>query len=184
MNDTNANRFYIITGGPGSGKTSLIEALRSRGFHCTVEAGREIIQDQVKIDGCALPWRDPLLFAELMLFCDMRSYRLAERSSGPVFFDRGIPDIAGYLRLMNIPAPEHLNNAVQRFSYNRAVFVAPPWPEIFCQDQERKQDLDEAKRTYEALATTYKALSYELVELPRISIEERCQFVLAHLEQS
>jgi len=184
MNSKDLNRFYVITGGPGSGKTSLIEALRARGFHCAAEAGREIIQDQVKIDGRALPWRDPLLFAELMLSCDLRSYRQAELSSGPVFFDRGIPDIAGYLRLMNLPVPPHLQNAVQSFSYNRTVFVAPPWPEIFRQDQERKQDLDEAQRTYQALTATYKALSCELVELPRFSIADRCQFVLDHLDHS
>jgi len=184
MNNKDANRFYIITGGPGSGKTSLIEALRARGFYCAVEAGREIIQDQAKIDGRALPWRDPLLFAELMLSCDMRSYRRAELSTGPVFFDRGIPDIAGYLRLMNIPAPRHLQNAVQRFSYNRTVFVAPPWPEIFQQDRERKQDLDEAQRTYQALVSTYNALSYQLIELPRLSIEDRCRFVLDHLDRA
>lgn len=182
MNDIGANRFYIVTGGPGSGKTSLIEALRAQGYYCAVEAGREIIQDQVRIDGRALPWRDPLLFAELMLCCDMRSYRLAELSSGPVFLDRGIPDIAGYLRLMNIPVPTHLQKAVQNFGYNRTVFIAPPWPEIFCQDQERKQDLNEAQRTYEAIATTYQAHSYELLELPRFSIEERCRFVLDHVQ--
>jgi predicted ATPase len=181
MTNENSHRFYIITGGPGSGKTSLIEALRSRGFHCSVEAGRGIIQEQMKIDGRALPWRDPLLFAELMLGWEMRSYRLAELSTGLVFFDRGIPDVAGYLRLMTIPAPEHLNNAVKRFSYNRTVFIAPPWPEIFSQDHERKQDIEEAQRTYDALVATYSALSYTLVELPRSPVEERCRFILSHL---
>jgi len=102
---TNSDRFHVITGGPGSGKTSLIKALRSRGYDFTVEAGRTIIQDQVAIDGRALPWRDPLHFAELMLSMDMQSYRLAAQSAGPVFFDRGIPDVLGYLRLMHIPAP-------------------------------------------------------------------------------
>jgi predicted ATPase len=177
----NSNRFYVITGGPGSGKTSLIEALRSRGYNSTVEAGRAIIRDQVSIDGRALPWRDPLHFAEIMLSMDMQSYRLAEQTVGPVFFDRGIPDVLGYLRLMNIPVPEHMHNAARVFPYNPAVFIAPPWREIFQPDQERKQDFDEAIRTYDALAETYKCHNYELVEMPRASTQDRLRFVLSQV---
>jgi predicted ATPase len=176
---TNSNRFYVITGGPGSGKTSLIKALRSRGYDSTVEAGRAIIQDQMAIDGRALPWRDPLHFAELMLSMDMQSYRVAEQTIGPVFFDRGIPDVLGYLRLMQIPVPEHMQNAAKVFRYNHVVFIAPPWREIFQQDHERKQDFDEAIRTHDALAETYKSHNYELVEIPRSTIEERLRFVLS-----
>jgi len=177
----NSNRFYVITGGPGSGKTSLIEALRSRGYDSTVEAGRAIIQDQVAIDGRALPWRDPLHFAELMLSMDMQSYRLAEQSVGPVFFDRGIPDVLGYLRLLHFPVPQHMHNAARVFPYNHAVFIAPPWREIFQQDQERKQDFDEAIRTYDALVETYKSHNYELLEIPRSTIEDRLGFVLSEV---
>lgn len=174
----NSYRFYVITGGPGSGKTSLIEALRSRGYNSTVEAGRAIIQDQVAIDGRALPWRDPLQFGELMLSMDMQSYHLAEQVVGPVFFDRGIPDVLGYLRLMQIPVPEHMRNAARVFPYNHVVFIAPPWREIFQQDQERKQDFDEAIRTYDVLVETYKSHNYELVEFPRTPIQDRVRFVL------
>lgn len=107
--------FYIITGGPGSGKTTLIDSLRSRHHTCSVEAGRGIIQDQMLIHGRALPWMDPLLFAELMLAWEMRSYHLAKQSSGPVFFDRGVPDVLRYLRLTNIPALEHMRKAARAF---------------------------------------------------------------------
>lgn len=180
--DSDFERFVIVTGGPGSGKSTLIDALELAGFGRTVEAGRGIIQDQVAIGGQALPWIDPALFADMMLAWEMRSYRAAEQQSGTIFFDRGVPDVAGYLRLMKLPVPEHVKRAVERFRYNSRVFIAPPWEEIFRQDHERKQDFEEAVRTYEALASTYEELGYHLVELPRTSVESRMQFVRQTLD--
>jgi predicted ATPase len=175
----NEPRFFIMTGGPGSGKSTLVEALQQAGFARSIEAGRGIIRDQVLIGGKALPWCDPLLFAELMLSWEMRSYEIACSSSGPVFFDRGVPDVVGYLRLLGVLIPTHMEKAVEAFCYNRRVFIAPPWKEIFQQDSERKQDFQEAVRTYETLIATYSGYGYELVEIPRVSVEERVRFVLA-----
>ncbi|HXJ89325.1 MAG TPA: AAA family ATPase [Candidatus Binatia bacterium] len=174
-------RFHIITGGPGSGKSSIIEGLRQRGFASAPEAGRAIIQDQMAIEGRALPWADRMLFAELMLSWDIRSYRLAAEHNGPVFFDRGIPDVLGYLRLSNLSVPEHMNKAAAVFPYNPTVFVAPPWKEIFHQDRERKQDFNEAVRTYEALASMYEELGYELVGLPQGPVDDRVGFILGRV---
>lgn len=177
-----SSRFYVVTGGPGSGKSSLITELRVRGFSTAGEAGRGIIQDQAAIEGRGLPWTDPLLFAELMLSWDMRSYHLAEQDKGIVLFDRGIPDVLGYLRLVGMPAPPHLQAASRKFIYNRTVFIAPPWREIFQQDRERKQDFEEAVRTYDALAAVYQELGYQPVELPRAPVEERVRFVLSRID--
>lgn len=113
-----------------------------------MEAGRGVIKDQAGIGGPALPWADRQLFAELMLSWEMRSYRHAQQQGGVVVFDRGIPDVLDYLRLCGLPVPAHVSAAVESFRYNRQVFIAPPWPEIFEQDSERRQDLDEAERTY------------------------------------
>jgi predicted ATPase len=173
-------RLTVITGGPGSGKTTLIDLLRERGFAVAPEAGRAIIQDQTTIGGTALPWRDPALFAELMLAWELRSYRWALDQPGPVFFDHAVPSVASYLRLTGLPVPDHVTAAVAAFPYHPRVFVAPPWPEIYRTDEERHQDLAEARRTYDVVVETYTGFGYRLVELPRVDVAERLRFVLRH----
>jgi predicted ATPase len=181
VEELEGSRFVVITGGPGSGKSTLIDALSGRGFARTVEAGRAIIRDQGAIDGPALPWRDRALFAEAMLIWEMRSYQLAGDRSGTVFCDRGVPDVIGYLDVCGIAVPEHMQRAASRMRYHRLVFVAPPWPDIFGQDAERKQDFAEAVRTHDAMVRIYAAHGYDLVELPRDTVEARAAFVMERL---
>jgi predicted ATPase len=172
------SRLFVLTGGPGSGKTTLLETLVVRGYVCAPEAGRSVIQQQVKTGGRALPWGDRQQFAELMLAQDILSYQQALKQPGVVFFDRGIPDVLGYLLLSELAIDDHVVKALAEFRYNGRVFIAPPWREIFQQDRERKQDFDEAVRTYEVMAATYTADGYELIELPKVPVEERADFVL------
>lgn len=171
------DRLFILTGGPGSGKTTLIEALAAQGIRHMPEAGRAIIQDQTAIGGSALPWSDRVSFAELMLSHEMRSYREAQELTGPVLFDRGVPDVVGYLKVCDLPVPAHIEQAARRFRYHRRVLIAPPWPGIFAQDAERKQSIEEAEATYRAMVAVYSSLGYELVPLPLAPVPERVRFV-------
>src|SRR5579859_1572143 len=118
MSEKACDRFFVITGGPGSGKSTLAAALSAEGFHCMPEAGRAVIQEQVAIGGIALPWADRSTFAERMLSEDLHSYREAEKLYGPVIFDRGVPDVVGYLRLSGLLVPSHAEQAAQTFRYN------------------------------------------------------------------
>lgn len=178
-----ADHLFVITGGPGSGKSSLIAALAEAGFRTMPEAGRAIIRDQAAIGGRALPWADRAAFAELMLAWELRSHREARALPGPVLLDRGVPDVLGYLSLCGLPVPEHVRRAAELYRYNRRVFLAPHWPAIFAQDAERKQDAAEAETTCAAMARTYASLGHEVVPLPLATIEERVAFVQAHLER-
>ncbi len=173
--------LFVLTGGPGSGKSTLIAALQRLGYGVTPEAGRGVIQDQQAIDGSALPWADRAAFAELMLSWDMRSHHMVRTVSGPVFCDRGVLDVVGYLALCGLPLPPHVARAAEAFRYNRQVFVAPPWLAIFHPDAQRKQDFAEAVRTHDQMVATYRAYGYTPVELPRTSVEGRVAFILRQI---
>lgn len=174
-----SDRFFIVTGGPGAGKTTLIETLARRGFARSLEAGRSILIDQVAVGGNAVHWGDAATFAELMLAHEMRSYHMAEDEEGPVLFDRGIPELTHYFPLAGLgEAPPHFIRAAELFRYNRTVFIAPPWPEIYANDKERKQDFAEAVRTYEHCVAAYEHWGYDLVELPKASVDARAAFVM------
>lgn len=172
------DHLFVVTGGPGTGKSTLIEALTRHGIGHMPEAGRAIIRDQVAISGPALPWGDRALYAELMLGWELLSHHEAEAMAGPVVMDRGLPDIVGYLRLIGLPVPAHIEAAARQVRYNRTVFLAPYWQAIFAQDAERKQDRQESEATARMMAETYAALGYEVIELPRTSIEARADFVM------
>lgn len=175
------DRLIVITGGPGSGKSTLLAALSEAGIATAEEVGRRIIREQIAIGGRALPDVDPALFAEVMLSWEMRAYHDRKDRAGPVVFDRGIPDVMGYLRLCGLPVPPHVMRAAALCRYDRDVFIAPHWPAIYTGDRERRQSADEAERTYDAMVRTYRDCGYNLVALPFASVAERVRFVCERL---
>ncbi|NDV53005.1 AAA family ATPase [Salipiger sp. PrR003] len=170
-----------FTSGVAAHKTSIMTELACRGFHTVSESGRTIIREELQRGGDALPWADRLAYAERMLERDLRAYSVAQALSGPVTFDRGIPDILGYLTLCGLPAPPHVAAAAKAACYNARVFLTPYWDEIFTQDTERTQTRAEAEATCAVMRETYTTLGYKITELPRADIATRADFVCKQL---
>ncbi len=173
--------FYILTGGPGSGKSTVLEILKNKGYLTVNEAAREIIKNQVRTGGDALPWKNTVRYSNLMLLQSIVDFEEFVHTDKPCFFDRGIIDTIGYARLINIPVSDDMLLASNRYRYNKKVFLFPFWKKNYVNDAERKQDLDEAQKTCLVLKETYEKFEYETVDVPFLSPEERAEWILQQI---
>jgi predicted ATPase len=171
--------FVTISGCSGGGKSTLLAELRRRGFAAIDEPGRRIVAEELKRGGSALPWVDAVAFARRAIEVSLSDRAGADTCARWVFFDRGLIDAAVAL--------QHLTGepVVERFSvlyrYNKRVFLAPPWPEIYGLDRERRHDLSEAVAEYKRLIDVYPSLGYDIHVLPKVSVAERADWILAFL---
>jgi len=178
----NKPNFYIITGGPGVGKTTLLEELNQRGYEYVPEIARDIIARQMVTAGDALPWMNKRKYADMMLSHSVDDFlRMSDRET-LLFFDRGIPDTFGYKVLIKQEINPELLHAVNTYRYNPTVFILPPWREIYETDSERKQDYNEAVETYDVMKKVYSQLGYKLIDVPPAPVGERANFVLQLLD--
>lgn len=175
--------FFVLTGGPGSGKSTIIDTLSAMGYKTVQEVGRSIIQQQMESCGDALPWDNRERYSQLMLSHSIRDYKSLIDKKELYFFDRGVPDVLGYRHLERIRGNKEYLEATQIYRYNPVVFIFPPWREIYANDRERKQDFELAKATYHVMVRTYKEAGYSLVEVPRKTINKRLKFIEDRITQ-
>ena len=172
-------RFVVISGCSGGGKSTLLSELARRGYATVEEPGRRIVREELQSDGRALPWVDGVAFARRAIETALADLAAAAGQAGWVFFDRGLVDAASALeQLTGEPALEQLEAARR---YHRRIFLTPPWPEIYVTDEERRHGLEAGVEEYERLLQVYPALGYEVTIVPKVPVGERADFVLAAL---
>lgn len=170
--------WYVITGGPSSGKTTTVELLRGRGYEIAHEHASEIIAEELAKGRTLLEVRaDGEWFQEEIL----RRQQEHEESLKPtqtVFLDRGIPDGLGYERFLGlVPNPE-LTKAAQATSY-RKVFILDPLPVKI--DWNRHEDAETQRAIHDSIEAVYLELGNDVIEVPVLSPEERVKFILERL---
>jgi len=173
-------QIYVITGGPGFGKTSLIEELRQAGYHCSGEFARDLILSQQESGGEILPWKNAKLFQQNILEKRIAFFDSIHDGSF-AFADRGIPDQLAFARYRGFDTPEVLIECAEKYRYAPQVFVTPPWPEIFTNDTIRTETFEEALRIHELIVKTYVDLNYQIIELPLLPVKQRINYLLQNL---
>lgn len=181
------NPFYVITGGPGVGKTTLLQELEHRGLTVVPEIARELIKEQQAIDGEALPWKNKKHYMKLMFDRSLESYEKATqdfKDGNPVIFDRGFLDSLCYASLEGIAITPEMKNHAEHSRYNAQVFILPPWREKYETDAQRKQTWNEAVFTYNKMIQTYRGYEYDLIEVPKATVTKRADFILEHIKEN
>ena len=172
--------FVVITGGPGGGKSSLLNVLSRKGFKYINETGRAIIKD--RINKGLSPRPDLKEFAKLMFQQDYQNYIDNINASEILFFDRSFIDSALFIQQTDKSYFEGIRNTINTYRFNNNVFMTPPWKEIYCNDDERDQTFDEAIDIYEKLKEWYKMNGYQPIILPKVSVERRAEFILSEIK--
>jgi len=172
----------VLTGGPSTGKTTLINYLEKHGELCLHEISRSITAEakQQGIDQLFL--ENPLLFSQKLLEARIQQFFEAEKISNTrVFMDRGIPDIIGYMKYANQSSPTEFIEAGNTYRY-QTIFILPPWKDIYKMDNERYESFEQALEIQAALLKTYKKYKYAPIEVPVGPVEKRAHFILSKLK--
>ncbi|WP_271769412.1 AAA family ATPase [Aquimarina algiphila] len=169
------NRRYIITGAPGTGKTSLINELQKNGYLCYEEISRKIIKEQQQIGKNKTPWGD------LSGFVDLVYQQTIKELQNPVnqttFVDRGLPDTIAYLKTKLCSTPQYLLDFPYTTYYASTVFLAPPWGEIYINDPQRPQSREESIQIHKHLIEIYEELHFNIEILPKTTLTQRVDFI-------
>ncbi len=173
--------IVVIIGGPGTGKTTIIDGLTSKGYCCYPEVSREIISEAQKQGIEQLFLEKPLLFSELLLEGRKKQFINAQQEQHKiVFLDRGIPDVLAYMHYIGDSYPAFFDQACRENLYSK-IFILPPWEEIYESDDERYENFEQAKLIYAHLVETYEKYGYNLIEVPKGTVDERINYILETL---
>jgi predicted ATPase len=176
-----SKEIIVIIGGPGTGKSTVIDGLIEKGFCCYPEISRQVTLEAKKQGIEQLFLSNPLLFSELLLEGRKKQYEDAIAATQEiVFIDRGIPDVLAYMHYIGDSYPVHFDQACRENQYTK-IFILPPWEEIYQSDEARYENFEQATLIHNHLIETYQKYGYNLIEVPKDSLDNRILFILGQL---
>lgn len=170
--------WNVITGGPCTGKTTVVKLLASRGFKTTIEHARHYIDTQ-KITGRTVEEiRNNKKEFQLGVL-NMQIEQEAELDvNDTVFLDRALPDAMAYYKFLGLEYDDRLIEQVNKYCYHR-VFILDRLPLI--KDYARLEDEEEQIRIHNLIIEVYKTFPCPIVFVPVLPPEERVDFILKNI---
>ena len=171
--------WHVITGGPSSGKTTMIRLLAQRGYRTTIEHARHLIDTQRVTGRTVAEIRaNQREFQRAVLLMQLKQ----EQSLDPdqlCFLDRALPDSLAYYRYLELEPEPELLAALQTASY-RKVFALDLLP--LARDYARTESAAAQRQIHALLIEVYEELGYVVERVPVLEVEPRLEFILARVE--
>lgn len=170
--------WYVITGGPSSGKTTTVNLLKERGYITTIEHARHYLDTQ-RLKGRTIEEVRKNQKEFQLGVLDMQIEQEAQISPEIlVFLDRAIPDALAYYRFLNLSENAKLTEALRSVHYKK-IFILDCLPMIT--DYARNEDVVAQKEIHALLVEVYESLGFPIVQVPVLPPEERINFILENL---
>ncbi|TLF44847.1 RNase adapter RapZ [Maribacter aurantiacus] len=178
----------VITGAPGTGKTSVIKSLEDSGYYCfheiirtmTLEAKKSQRSDSVLSNPIEFV-DDSLAFNHTLLKGRLAQFQEAGNLKNDVlFYDRGTPDVLAYMDYFGQAYDVEFKEICKQYRYDQ-VFILPPWEEIYVQDNERLESYSQAVDLHIHLEETYRSLGYDIEEVPFGTVAERLNYIVKRI---
>jgi predicted ATPase len=167
---------FVITGGPGFGKTSVVQELKCRGFHTLSECARKVIVAESEKGSNHLPWGDVEAFQRKVFDMQLESEGKIPKEWDFVFLDRGCIDGLAYFELNGLEIPKDLVEKAKKVKYD-LVFSLGMLPD-YTTDKERREDKETAKKVHELINWFYEKYGYRVIGVPRNTKETRADFII------
>lgn len=170
--------WYVITGGPGSGKTTTVNALSQLGYKTTIEHARQYL-DMQRLIGKSVEetksHRHEFQLAVLKMQIEQ------EKLLSPddlIFLDRATPDVHAYYHYLGIAEDPELAEALSNIAYKK-IFILDCLPLV--NDYARTEDEEAQMKIHAAIVEVYQSLPFPVQRVPVLPVNERVEFILANL---
>ncbi|HJW17829.1 MAG TPA: ATP-binding protein [Flavisolibacter sp.] len=178
VKDEVRTNWYVITGGPGCGKTTMVNMLHQRGYQTAIEHARHYI-DTMRVKGKTVEEirKNQIEFQSAILEMQMAE-EASHKPGDTIFFDRAIPDARAYYRFLHLPEDDRLKEALKSVAYKK-IFILDPLPIV--NDYARIEDGEAQQKIHALITEVYTSLGFNIVRVPVLPPGERVNFILQHL---
>lgn len=177
-----SKKKYVLTGGPCSGKTTILKEMEKRNFVCIPESAREIIEAESFKEKGIFPWNDFIGFQKKVF--QLQISKENHLSDEMIFLDRSIIDSLAYMLaegyVINNIVLQELIEHTDIGDYD-TVFFLEMLPD-YKQDLSRREDREKAIHISETIYDLYLALGYHVIRIPPLSLMNRLDEIFKYVQ--